>query len=99
MTLLGQLAAFALGIWLSIRLIAAVYGILDLWYTIGTAYPRVVRGILAWGGAIVAVAWLLGPPFRAAFGSGLLAFGIFYVSIFWLRYPVLDALERRAKRP
>ncbi len=96
MTLAGQVLAFMLGVGLSIRMIAALYAIIDLWYGIGTLYPRVVRGILGWGVAIVAIGWLLNPPLRAAFAAGLLAFLLFYASLFVLRYPVLRALHRRS---
>ena len=49
--------------------------------------------------AIAAIAWLLDPPVRVAFASGLVAFLLFYVSVFglWrvfllaLRQPVDDA--------
>ena len=94
MTLAGQVGAFVLGVGLSIRMIAALYAIIDLWYAIGTLYPRVARGILGWGVAIVATAWFLERPFQTAFVSGLLAFMVFYLSLFVLRHPVLRALER-----
>lgn len=94
MTLLGQIAAFALGTYLSIRMIAALYGIIDLWYTIATAYPRVVQRILLWGGTIIAVAFLLDRPFRTAFASGLLVFFLFYLSLFQLRHLFIRALRR-----
>jgi hypothetical protein len=99
MTLLLQAAFLALGVCLSIRMIAALHRVADLWYTIGTAYPRVLRGIFAWAAAIAACAWLLKPPYRAAFTSGLLAFLLFYPSLYVLRHPFLRALERRASRP
>lgn len=98
MTLAGQVVAFVLGLALSIRMIAALYAIIDFWYAIGTLYPRVVRGILGWGVGIVAIGWLLSPPLRAAFALGLLAFPLFYSSLFVLRHPVLRALQRRASR-
>ena len=56
MTPLLQIAAFALGVCLSIRMIAALYAVIDLWYTIGKTYPGVLRGVLGWGAAIFASA-------------------------------------------
>ena len=97
MTLVGQVVAFALGVALSIQIIAALYAILDLWYAIGAHYPRVVRGILGWGLTIAGVLWMLDPPYRAACMSGLLAFLIFYLGLHMLRYPVLRAAERRSR--
>ena len=79
MTLVVQIAAFAVGMSLSIRMIAALHGIIDLWYTIDTAYPRVAGRVLGWGAAILAIAWLLERPYRIAFGSGLLVFLVFYL--------------------
>lgn len=67
------------------RLIAALYRIIDLWYTIGTAYPKVLRGILGWGGTTVAVAALVSGQHRPAFLWGLAAFVAFFLSFyaFW----------------
>ena len=98
MTLLIQAAAFVLGMYLSIRMIAALYGILDFWYAMRTSYPRVLRGILGWGTAILTTAWLLERPYRRALLAGLAAFLLFYLSAYLLRYPVLRALQRRAVR-
>lgn len=78
-------AMFLLGIYLSLRLIAALYRILDLWYTIGTAWPRVVRGVLGWGGATVGIAVLAGDRLRPAFLLGLAAFAAFYLGLYALR--------------
>lgn len=93
MTWLGHLAAFTLGVYLSIRMIAALYQVLDLWYRIGTDYPRVIRGVVGWTVTIVAIAWLLGPTGRTAFVSGLVAFLLFYLSLFGLRHLLIAALR------
>ena len=92
MTMLG-LAAFALGVYLSIRMIAALYQILDLWYRIGTDYPRVIRGVVGWALAIAAIAWLLDATGRVAFASGLVAFLLFYLSLFGPRHLLIAALR------
>ena len=96
MTLLGQIAAFVLGVYLSIRMIAASYQVLDLWYRIGTDYPRVIRGVVGWAVTIAGIAWLLDPPGRLAFGSGLAAFLLFYLSLFQLRHLLIFALREPA---
>jgi hypothetical protein len=95
MTALLQAAAFALGICLSIRMIAALYLLLDLAYAIRTEYPRVISGIAGSAALIGVAAWLLPPAYRAAFGWGLLAFLVFYLSLFVLRYPVLRMLAQK----
>jgi len=81
MTLLLQIAAFALGTYLSIRMIVALHGIADLWFMIARAWPRVSTGILAWGATIVAIAWLMNGPYRQAFIWGLLTYLVFYLSL------------------
>ncbi len=82
MSLLGQIAAFGLGVFLMIAVISALYGVIDLWYMIGKAWPRVVRAMLAWAIAIAVLAWLLPPPYRTAFAWGLAAYLVFYISLF-----------------
>ncbi len=96
MTVLGHIAAFVLGLYLSIRMIAALYSILDLWYRIGTEYPRVIRGVVGWAATIVAIAWLLDATGRVAFASGLVAFLFFYLSLYGLRHLVIMALREPA---
>jgi len=81
MTLLLQIAAFALGSYLSIRMIVALHGIADLWFMIDKAWPRVLAGVLAWGAAIGVIAWLMERPYQAAFVWGLLTYLVFYLSL------------------
>lgn len=94
MTLSLEMVVFALGVYLSIRMISALYGIIDLWYAIGTAYPRVAGRVLVWGAAIFAIVWVLDRPYRTALLSGLLAFLLFYLSLFPLRHLLLGAQRR-----
>lgn len=81
MTPLLQVAAFALGTYLSIRMIVALHGIADLWYMIDKAWPRVLAGVLAWGAVIGVIAWLMDRPYQAAFVWGLLIYLVFYLSL------------------
>ncbi len=81
MTALLQIAAFALGSYLSIRMIVALHGIADLWFMIDKAWPRVLAGILAWGATIAVIAWLMDRPYQAAFVCGLLIYLLFYLSL------------------
>ena len=89
MSWLADAALFACGLHVCMRLIAAAYRGIDLWYTIRIAYPAVVRGLLAWGGAAGALAILLDGSHRAAFLSGMTAFLVFYSSLYVLRYLVM----------
>ena len=86
MTRLVDVALFLLGMYLSMRAIAASYRVLDLWYTIGTEYPTVFRGLLGWGGTTVAIATLLGRHHRGALLFGLLAYLLFYLSLYGVRH-------------
>ena len=80
---------FACGVYLCLRLIAASYRVLDLWYTIRTAYAKVIRGIVGWGGVAAGLAVALEGPRRAAFLFGMLAFLLFYLSLYALRHLVI----------
>lgn len=95
MTTLIAIVLLALGVHLALRTVAALYRAIDLWYTIRTAYPQVLRGILGWGGATVAIAVLLPNQRRPAFLLGLLAFVGLYLSL----YAVRPFLMRRREPP
>lgn len=78
MTILIKIVVFILGIYLSMRTIAAFYGIIDFWYTIKTAYPKVIRGILVWGIITICLAMLL-DNYRHAFLWGLVTYVFIYL--------------------
>ncbi len=79
MASLSSAALFAAGVYLAMRGLAALYGIADLRYRIGTDWPRVVRGIIGWGGAALAVVFLSEGGRRAAFLYGLAGYAVFHV--------------------
>ena len=81
MTLLLQVAAFALGACLSIRMIAALHGAVDLWYNIKAMCPRVIGQIVLWEAMILASLWLLELPYQAAFLWGFGIYLLFYLSL------------------
>ena len=95
MTVLGEIAAFGVGVFLMIAMISALYGIIDFWYMIGRTWPRVVRGILGWGIAIAAAVWLLAPPYRTAYVAGLMAYLVFYIGCFPLFRIFMWSIRRR----
>lgn len=85
---MAQAALFLAGMYVGMRAIAACYRVLDLWYTIRTAYPAVLRGLLGWSGMMAALAVLLGGR-RTAFLGGALAYLLFYLGLYVLRPLVL----------
>ena len=78
MTIVIKIVVFIVGIYLSMRVIAAFYGIIDLWYTIKTAYPRVILNILVWSAITTSLVVLLG-NYRRAFLWGLLTYVLIYL--------------------
>ena len=74
------LVFFGLGVYLGLRLIAALFRIVDLWYRIGTSWPLVARGLAGWGGATALAAALAGEASRPAFVWGLGAYAALFVS-------------------
>jgi hypothetical protein len=91
-TLLLEAFAFVLGVYLSIRVIAALHGAVDLWYAIGREWPRLLARIVGWSAACLAAAWLFEAR-RSALAGGLLGFLAFYLSLFVIRHPLLRALR------
>lgn len=81
MTALFQFAAFALGAYLAIRMIAALHGIVDVWHMIAKAWPRAVADVLVWGVTTGVVAWLMHGHYRTALAWGLSAYLAFYLSL------------------
>ena len=62
---------FLAGLLLGIRLLAALYAPIDLWYTIRTAWPVAVRRIVGWTGLTVVVVLLMGAGWRRMLLAGL----------------------------
>ena len=55
MSLVIAAVVIVLGIHLCMRVLAALHRIVDLWYTIGTAWPRVARSLAGWTAVTLAV--------------------------------------------
>ena len=83
MTILLNILLFLLGMCICVQLMAAFYGIIDLRYTMRTAYPTVIRRILVWTLFCMAIAWLLRDDLRSVFLWGLLGYVGFYIFSFW----------------
>lgn len=73
---------FVLGMILSIRIMGALYGLIDLKYTYRTAYPRVISRILIWSIITAILAVLTSGYFRLAVLWGALAALILYLCYF-----------------
>ena len=80
---------FLLGVYLSIRSIAALYRVIDLWYSIRTMWPTVVRGVLVWAGGTAALAWQLPEAERRFLIWGLAAYVLFYLGTFLIVWRLL----------
>jgi len=86
---------FAVGAHLALRTIAALHRVIDLWYTMGTMWPRVLRGLAGWGGAIYVLSVLLPPALRAPLLWGCGAYLAFYLSLVVLRHAVIPNPDAR----
>ena len=81
-TTIITIAVFLLGMALSVQLIAAFYGIIDLWYTIRTVWFKVIRRIALWSIIVIAITLTLGGSYRSAFLWGLVALVVFQIGVF-----------------
>ncbi|HIG39159.1 MAG: hypothetical protein ABGY96_14785 [bacterium] len=79
-----EFIGFIVGIQLTMMLLAALYGILDLWYRIQDFWFAVIGRILLISGAIVLVYSATGEGFQSGFFVGQVFFVIFHIAIFWL---------------
>lgn len=70
---------FIIGLVLGIRLLAALYGVVDQWYAIRTAWPVVLRRIMLWS-VLVAVVWLVSGRHRMVFLLGMGAHLLMHVA-------------------
>jgi len=74
-TAIAAVVSFGLGIYFSVRTIAALYRVIDLWYALRRERLRVVTGILGWGGgAVVALLVMHRSAFLWGFTSDALLF-------------------------
>ena len=83
MDIMLDIVIFLLGMCLCVQLMAAFFGIVDLRYTLRTAYPTVIRRILTWFLICTVVAWLLGEGLRPAFLWGFIGYIGLYIFSFW----------------
>ncbi|WP_446008507.1 hypothetical protein [Candidatus Electrothrix sp.] len=84
MMILGKILVFLLGMCVAVQVVAAFYRIIDLWYTISSKYPSVIKGLFFWGGISGLIALFVGQSLRPAFLWGMLFYLPFYLANFYL---------------
>jgi hypothetical protein len=82
MATLAKFLFFLFGMSIRVQLIAALYGFIDLWYTIRTTYFTVVQRILIWSVISVATFWILPDFLRPSFLWGMIGYVFLYVIIY-----------------
>lgn len=98
MRALAAIPLFILGVYLSLRTLAALYRVVDLWYAMRREWPRAAGGIALWCGVTAAVAALLPETLRPAFAGGLAAYLAFFLGLYVVREPLLRRAMSRARR-
>lgn len=98
MTALADVVVFAVGVYLSVRTLAAFYRIIDLWYAMRREWPGVAGGIAGWCGVTAALAALLPAALRAPLAWGLASYLAFFLGLYVVREPLLRGAVARARR-
>ena len=82
MSVVINIVVFILGIILSVQLVAALMGLVDMAYAWPRAWPRILRGIVLWSAVIALLAWAFGPRYRLAFLVGVAVYFPLYYGAF-----------------
>ncbi|MDU9049876.1 MAG: hypothetical protein Q3M30_13590 [Candidatus Electrothrix sp. Rat3] len=98
MMLVGKIIVFLLGMGVAVQVVAAFYRIIDLWYTIRTEYPRVIRGIVFWCGISSLIAFLVGDNLRNTFLGGMIFYIPFYLANFFLLQSIIKYRYKKAEQ-
>lgn len=78
---LGGIAAFLLGLCLSVQVVGALFAPADLWYDRTRSWPLMVRAVVCWCSLAAFAAWALG-AYREPFLWGLGGFLPLHAAIF-----------------
>ena len=89
-----DLLFFLLGVHVATRLVAALYGIVDLGYNRSTHYPRIAGSILLWLFLGTLIYLLASPLYQTAFISGIGFFLIFHLGIYWVGKLIVRRISR-----
>lgn len=98
MMVAAKIFAFLLGMGVAVQVLAAFYGIIDLWYAIRTEYPRVIKGILFWCGISALLAFLVGEQLRPAFLSGIIFYLPFYITNFLILQSIIKYRYKKGEK-
>jgi hypothetical protein len=75
---------FILGIIVATRLVAALYGIIDLAYAWSSYWLPIGRRIVFWIVSAGGIYLLCPAPYHLAFGAGVVFFVVFHCCIYWV---------------
>jgi len=78
------LLLFILGIVLATRLVAALYGIVDLAYAWSNYWLPISARIVFWIIGAIGIYLLCPAPYHLAFGAGIAFFVVFHCCIYWV---------------
>jgi hypothetical protein len=82
MTWLGGALTFIAGLVIAIQWLAAVHSIVDLWYTMRTAWRVVSVRVIRWSAVAVASFLVVGDRHRAPLLAGMAFYGIVFVGTY-----------------
>jgi hypothetical protein len=86
--------AFLAGGYVATHVLAALYGFLDLFGRLRTAWPGLLGRFAGWSLAAGVVAALLGPDHRRAFAWGLASLVAWYLAAAALRHLLVRPMPR-----
>lgn len=95
MVLLANLAVVLVGIYLSMRCVAALHRVVDLGYAWQREKWRIARGLLGWGGGSLLLYVMLPDAWQGLFAISLLAYALSYVLLWSLIRVLLAQYWRR----
>ncbi|HJQ38793.1 MAG TPA: hypothetical protein VKB93_16785 [Thermoanaerobaculia bacterium] len=92
MTIVLAASSFILGVYLSMRTVAALYRVIDLWYALAREWLRIARGILGWLGATAIAGVLMD---HEAFLWGCVCYAVAFAAFslsshFWFYFHVRE---------
>jgi hypothetical protein len=85
---------FLAGGYLSIQVLGALYGFLDFFGRLRTAWPGLLARLAAWSLAAGVMVTLLGPGYRSALAWGAASLVAWYLAAFALRHLLVRRMPR-----
>ena len=78
----GGTLAFIAGLLIAIRWLAAMHSIVDLWYTMRTAWRVVLARVIGWSGIAAGAILVVDGGYRAALLAGMAFHGMAFVGLY-----------------